>query len=86
MGHPDIVDVAVLGVPHAEFGESIIAVIVPRDGTMPTLEEVKAWSRTQVSDYKVPHQMLIHRIPRNPSGKIQKHLRAELEAERVLSL
>ena len=74
MGHPDIVDVAVLGIPHAEFGESILAVIVPRDGSTPTLAEVREWSRSLISDYKVPHHILIHPIPRNASGKIQKHL------------
>lgn len=86
MGHPDIIDVAVLGVPHADFGESILAVIVLREGASLTLEEVRAWSRTQISDYKVPHQILFHDIPRTLSGKIQKHvLRDELKVDRMPS-
>jgi fatty-acyl-CoA synthase len=87
MAHPDIVDVAVLGVPHPEFGESVLAVIVPREGTNPTLEEIREWSKTQVADYKAPRHLIVHSIPRNPSGKIQKHLlRADLEAEGVAML
>ncbi|MCO4253229.1 class I adenylate-forming enzyme family protein [Pseudarthrobacter raffinosi] len=81
MAHPDIMDAAVLGVPHPEFGESVLAVIVPREGTNPTLEELRVWSMTQIADYKAPRQLIVHNIPRNPSGKILKHvLRAELES------
>jgi len=79
MAHPDILDVAVLGVPNEDFGESVLAVIVPREGTSPTLEEIRAWSLTQISDYKAPRMLIEHPIPRNASGKIQKHLlRADL--------
>jgi fatty-acyl-CoA synthase len=86
MAHPDIVDVAVLGVPHEEFGESVMAVIVPREGTSPTLEDIRTWSTTQVADYKAPRVLVEHAIPRNASGKIQKHiLRAELETSGVLT-
>lgn len=76
MGHPDIVDVAVLGITHEEFGESILAVITAREAT-PTLESVREWSRTQIADYKAPHEIAFHPIPRNPSGKIQKHVLKE---------
>jgi len=78
-GHPDILDVAVIGVPHPDYGESILAVVVPAKGAEPTLESLRAWAKERVSDYKAPHAMRIGAIPRNPSGKIQKHvLRAEL--------
>lgn len=73
-GHPDIVDVAVIGLPHPEYGETIVAVVCPRDGAEPTLDDVRAWCLERVSDYKVPRQLVLHDIPRNPSGKIQKHL------------
>jgi fatty-acyl-CoA synthase len=77
MGHPDIADVAILGIKHEEFGESILAVITAREGTTPTLESVREWSRTQIADYKAPHELVFHTIPRNPSGKIQKHVLKE---------
>lgn len=86
MGHPDIVDVAVLGVPHPDYGESILAVIVPLEGAHPTIDEVRTWSLAQLSDYKIPHRLIVHPIPRNLSGKVQKHvLRAALEARSVLT-
>jgi acyl-CoA synthetase (AMP-forming)/AMP-acid ligase II len=78
-GHPDIADVAVIGVPHPDYGESILAVVAPREGAEPTLESLRTWCRDRIADYKHPHALAIHPIPRNPSGKIQKHLlRAEL--------
>ena len=82
-GHPDVLDVAVIGVPHPEYGESILAILTLREGAELTLESLRDWSRKQIALYKVPHALLIHSIPRNPSGKIQKHiLRAELDLAR----
>ena len=78
-GHPDILDIAVIGVPHPDYGESILAVVVPAAGAEPTLKSLRSWARDRIADYKAPHAMVISDIPRNPSGKIQKHLlRAEL--------
>ena len=78
-GHPDVLDIAVIGVPHPDYGESILAVVVPADGAEPTVESLRAWARDRIADYKTPHAVVVHAIPRNPSGKIQKHLlRAEL--------
>ena len=78
-GHPDLLDVAVIGLPHPDYGESILAVVVPANGAEPTLESLRAWARDRIADYKAPHAVVVHAIPRNPSGKIQKHLlRAEL--------
>jgi len=78
-GHPDLLDVAVLGFPHPDYGETIVAVVVPREGAEPTLESLRAWCLVRIADYKAPRQMIVHSIPRTPSGKIQKHLlRADL--------
>ncbi|MEC3975757.1 class I adenylate-forming enzyme family protein [Amycolatopsis sp. H20-H5] len=73
-GHPDVLDIAVIGIPHPDYGESILAVVVPADGAHPTLESLRAWARERIADYKAPHALVVHAIPRNPSGKIQKHL------------
>jgi acyl-CoA synthetase (AMP-forming)/AMP-acid ligase II len=78
-GHPGLLDVAVIGVPHPDYGESILAVIVPAEGAEVTVEDLREWARGRIADYKAPHAVVVHPIPRNPSGKIQKHLlRAEL--------
>ena len=78
--HPDIADCAIVSKPHADYGESIVAVVTPVEGATVTLEEIKEFCRERLSHYKVPHELLIRSIPRNPSGKIMKHvIRAEMQ-------
>lgn len=80
--HPDVLDCAVVGVPNADYGESILAVVTLREGKSMTLDELRAHCRTLIADYKAPHVMKLGAVPRNPSGKIIKHvLRAELIKE-----
>jgi fatty-acyl-CoA synthase len=86
-GHPDVLDIAVIGIPHPDYGESILAVVVPAPGRQPTLESLRAWARDRIAHYKAPHAMVIHEIPRTSSGKIRKHvLRAELAGKEILTL
>jgi len=85
-GHPDVLDIAVIGIPHPDYGESILAVVVPAAGSQPTLESLRAWARDRIAPHKAPHAMVIHEIPRTSSGKIQKHvLRAELAGKGILN-
>jgi fatty-acyl-CoA synthase len=70
--HPDITGVAVVGRPHPDYGESIIAVITPREGATVTLD-VKAFCADKIARYKIPHDLIVDTIPRTPSGKILKH-------------
>lgn len=72
--HPDVADVAVVGAPHPVYGESIVAVVAPRAGAEPTLEGVRAHCATLIADYKAPHRLVLADVPRNPSGKILKHV------------
>jgi fatty-acyl-CoA synthase len=71
--HPDIADAAVVGRPHPDYGESIIAVITPREGATVTLADVKAFCADRIARYKIPHDLVVGTIPRTPSGKILKH-------------
>jgi fatty-acyl-CoA synthase len=71
--HPDIADVAVVGRPHPDFGESIVAVVTPREGARVALEDVKGFCADKIARYKIPHDLVVGTIPRNPSGKILKH-------------
>jgi acyl-CoA synthetase (AMP-forming)/AMP-acid ligase II len=71
--HPDIADVAVVGRPHPDYGESIVAVVTPREGATVTLEDVKAFCADKIARYKIPHDLVVGAIPRTPSGKILKH-------------
>ncbi len=76
-GHPEVADVAVIGVPDEKWGEAVKAIIVPKDGAQPTPESIIAWTREKIAGYKCPKSVdYIDALPRNPSGKIlRKDLR-----------
>ncbi|MGV9671870.1 class I adenylate-forming enzyme family protein [Gordonia sp. NPDC003504] len=71
--HPDIVEVAVIGVPDDHYGEEIAAVIAPRPGTEIDIEALRSWAKERLSAYKVPR--IIHcvdALPKGATGKILK--------------
>ncbi|WLP91633.1 AMP-binding protein [Gordonia sp. NB41Y] len=77
--HPDVLDVAVVSQLDEHFGETIVAVVMPIEGREVTLESLRAFAAEYISDYKLPRELVIRSIPRNPSGKILKHvLRAQV--------
>ena len=72
-GHPSIRDVAVLGRPHPDYGESIVAVVTLAPDTALELGELRDFLGSRIATYKLPHDlMIVEEIPRNPSGKILK--------------
>jgi long-chain acyl-CoA synthetase len=71
--HPDIVEAAVLGVPDDHYGEEVGAAIVLRAGVAPDAEAVRAWAKTRLSAYKVPHLLaFVDELPKGSTGKILK--------------
>lgn len=71
--HPAVGDIAIVGRPSDEYGETVVAVVTARDGWTLTLEELNEFGKQQLSNYKLPRALVISEIPRNPSGKILKH-------------
>ena len=72
-GHPAVGDIAVVGRPDEEYGEKVVAVVTPRDGAELTLADLREYGARHLSSYKLPRELVIAEIPRNPSGKILKH-------------
>jgi 3-oxocholest-4-en-26-oate---CoA ligase len=70
MGHPEVFDVLVVGVPDERWGQRVAAVVQPRHPGGVTLEELDAHCRGQLAGYKVPRQLtLVDAMVRSPSGK-----------------
>jgi malonyl-CoA/methylmalonyl-CoA synthetase len=80
---PGVVESAVIGVPHKDYGEAVTAVIVARQGCALTEEEVIAYVKGKLANFKVPKRIHFAReLPRNAMGKVQKNvLRATYAAK-----
>ncbi|MGB0388345.1 MAG: AMP-binding protein [Ardenticatenaceae bacterium] len=71
--HPVVAASAVIGCPDEEWGERIVAVIVPKPGQSAPPEEIIDYCRQQLARYKAPKQVIfVEALPRNALGKVQK--------------
>ena len=79
--HQNVKDVAVIGIPDKKWGERVHAVIIMRDGTSSSPEELLEWCKNRIAGYKRPRSVSIIReeeMPRTATGKIlHRHLRAK---------
>lgn len=79
-----IKDVAVIGLPDARLGEIAAAIVEPKDGVSITEDELNAFCKG-LPRYKRPRRILFDKIPRNPTGKIEKPvLRERYRAARIV--
>jgi long-chain acyl-CoA synthetase len=78
IGHPKVADVAVVGGPHEEMGEQVIAVIQPADWAEAgeaLRDELMAYARANLSHVKSPRKLdFMQELPRHPTGKLYKRL------------
>jgi malonyl-CoA/methylmalonyl-CoA synthetase len=72
---PGVLESAVIGAPHPDFGESVVAVLVAEpDGTL-DLAAIEAAARRDLAGFKLPrHLVVVEELPRNTMGKVQKNL------------
>jgi malonyl-CoA/methylmalonyl-CoA synthetase len=75
---PGVAESAVIGVPHSDFGEGVVAVVVPRPGASVDSARLIASLKTKIAAFKVPKQLfVVEELPRNAMGKVQKNVLRE---------
>ncbi|MGH3330837.1 MAG: AMP-binding enzyme, partial [Nocardioidaceae bacterium] len=76
LSHPKIVDVAVFGIPHSDWGEEIKAVVETVDGVEPSEEltaEILEFAASRLARFKLPRSVdYVAEMPRDPNGKLYK--------------
>jgi fatty-acyl-CoA synthase len=78
--HPDVLEVAVIAVPHDKWGEVPKAFVVPRPGRRPAPQEIIAFCRERLAHFKCPQEVdIVADLPKTSTGKIQKFVLRERE-------
>ena len=73
LAHPDIAEVAVVGVADRTWGEAVAAVVSLTAGAEMTVDSLKAWCEGRLSGYKIPKKLVVtESLPRNAMGKVTK--------------
>jgi long-chain acyl-CoA synthetase len=81
-GHPDVLEVAVVGIPHPTLGEEVAALIVARPGSAPDPDALRSYARERVAAYKYPREVrVVDALPKGPTGKI---LKREIDVQAAL--
>ena len=71
--HPDVIDLACIGIPDAEMGERMIALVIKRPGSAVTSPELISWTRERLSHFKCPKEArFVEDLGRTAAGKINK--------------
>jgi len=72
---PGVAESAVIGVPHADFGEAVVAVVVKKPGVELDEGELIGTLKGRIANFKVPKRVhVVDELPRNTMGKVQKNV------------
>ena len=83
-GHPDVVDVQVIGVPSEKYGEEVMAWVKLREGAGVGGDELAAWCKGKIATYKIPrHWKFVDAFPMTVTGKVQKFKMREVAVEEL---
>jgi long-chain acyl-CoA synthetase len=76
IAHPDVVDVAIFGIPDEDWGEQVKAVVELRGAAQPGQEDqLLSWARERLAKFKCPRSVeFVDALPRDPNGKLKKRL------------
>jgi fatty-acyl-CoA synthase len=77
--HPDVLEVAIVAVPHEKWGEVPKAFVVPKPGTNPTEQDIIQYCRDNIAHYKCPKSVEFGELPKTSTGKIKKYVLREKE-------
>jgi|TARA_B100000809_G_scaffold157411_1_gene154661 fatty-acyl-CoA synthase len=84
LGHPEVQDVQIFGVPDEKYGEEICAWIVPVSGTQLSLENIRNYCEGQIAHYKIPrYAKMVPEFPMTVTGKPQKYVMREKMIEEL---
>lgn len=73
LGHPDIVDCSVIGLPDITWGQKVAAVVVPKNGKEIILSKLREWSKEHMAPYAIPTVLkVVEKLPKNTMGKVNK--------------
>jgi acyl-CoA synthetase (AMP-forming)/AMP-acid ligase II len=85
--HPSISMAVVIGVPHPTWGETVLAVATLAPEKQLSLEELRAFLKTRLADYKIPRLLeIVEALPVNVSGKVMKYQLREKFKDRAAAL
>jgi malonyl-CoA/methylmalonyl-CoA synthetase len=70
-----VVESAVIGLPHPDFGEAVTAVVVTKTDTALDEAQIIGYLKSRIANFKVPKRIFfVHDLPRNTMGKVQKNV------------
>jgi acyl-CoA synthetase (AMP-forming)/AMP-acid ligase II len=72
--NPKVQEAAIIGVPHPSWGETVVAVIAPKQGETLTMDELREFLKPRIADYKIPRLLeIMPALPKNVAGKVLKY-------------
>jgi fatty-acyl-CoA synthase len=83
VAHPDVLEAAVIAVPHEKWGERPKAFVTLREGATVSVEELRAFARQSLAGFKVPDEIEFDELPKTSTGKVKKFELRERERHRL---